>query len=251
MPPDQDGLPTPTVPHFHAQSTSPSASAAPTSDVSLSSTTIVALGMGFIGAALLVVGLTVLLRVGAVARAVRRERAQGEDITFRTMWRRYGGAWGLLFAPAQDDQWTPVRVRRRKVGPTPKMWDVDVAKLKPEDEFDLDSEESQPLAAAPYYAPGASVPECAFSVLVVMPTPPHPPPSPDNDDEPSLPDIMLGTTHLQPTIPLADAGIKDDAESEKGSEFEYVVSANDLMRARSRREVHWTTVWGMDASGRM
>lgn len=62
---------------------------------------------------------------------------------------------------------------------------------------------------------------------------------------------MLGTTHLQPTIPLADAGIKGDRESDENSEFEYVVNELDLIRARTRRELHWATVWGMDAGGRM
>ncbi|CAK9786159.1 hypothetical protein CC85DRAFT_23665 [Cutaneotrichosporon oleaginosum] len=219
-----------------------------TSEVSLSSTTIVALGMGFIGAALFVVGLVVLIRVVVVTRAVRRERAQGQTSDFASMWQRYGGVWGLLFAPGQGMEWTPVRVRRRAVGPPPKMWDVDIAKLQPEDEFDMDKEETQPLAAAPYYAPGSNVPECAFSVLVVMPAPPHPL---ESDEEPSLPDLMLGTTHLQPTIPLAEAGLKSDDESDKRSEFEYVVNELDLMRARNRRELHWATVWGMDAGGRM
>ncbi|GMK57271.1 hypothetical protein CspeluHIS016_0401050 [Cutaneotrichosporon spelunceum] len=252
MPPDDDGLPTPALKHRHAPpppptSQAPSASSSP--DTSLSSTTIVALGMGFIGAALFIVALTVLLRVWAVYRVTRRERARGEHATFRDMWRRYGGAWGLMFGPEETDTWTAVRARRHKLGPEPKMWDVDVAKLEPKDEFDLDNEASQPLAAAPYYASGASLPECAFSVLVVMPSPSHPPPA-HEDDDPPLPDIMLGTTHLQPTIPLADAGIKGDGASDKASEFEYVVTANELLRTRERN-VHWTTVWGMDASGRM
>lgn len=99
------------------------------------------------------------------------------------------------------------------------------------------------------------MPECAFSVLVVMPAPPPPPHPPhrddSDDDEPILPDIMLGTTHLQPTIPLAEAGIKGDDESDK-QEFEYVVNELDLIRARSRqREMHWATVWGLDVGGRM
>lgn len=139
---DTDAGPTPTHTHPSSQQHT-SAPPTTTSDVSLSSTTIVALGMGFIGAALLVVGITVLLRVAIVGRAVRRARAQGETTDFRSMWRRYGGVWGLLFAPGQQVDWTPVRVRRRRVGPPPKMWDVDVAKLKPEDEFDLDNDASQ------------------------------------------------------------------------------------------------------------
>jgi hypothetical protein len=62
---------------------------------------------------------------------------------------------------------------------------------------------------------------------------------------------MLGTTHLQPTIPLAEAGIKGDKDEDDKPEFEYVINELDLRRARTRREMHWATVWGMDAGGRM
>lgn len=98
--------------------------------------------MGFIGAALLVVGITILLRVHIVARAARRQRANGENVTFREMWDRWGGIWGLLFAPGEQfGRWeSGVVVRRKKVGPPPKMWDVDVAKLEPKDEFNMDDE---------------------------------------------------------------------------------------------------------------
>lgn len=74
----------------------------------------------------------------------------------------------------------------------------------------------------------------------------------NDDDEPELPDIMLGTTHLQPTIPLADAGIKGDAESDNDdNELEYVYPVHELMRMRTRQQAHWATVWGIDAGGRI
>lgn len=135
------------TPTFDSGSASPTladsqAPATSSANVQLSSKTIVALGMGFIGAAVVVVGITVLLRINVVARAARRERARGEDVTFRQMWDRWGGAWGLLFAPGERlDTWGGgVVVKRKKVGPPPKMWDVDVAKLEPRDEFDMADE---------------------------------------------------------------------------------------------------------------
>lgn len=128
----------------------------------------------------------------------------------------------------------------------------------------------QPLAAAPYYAPGSNVPECAFSVLVVMPVPPAPPRSlrasisshnadspngggevDEEEEEPTLPDIMLGTTHLRPTIPLAEAGIKGDESDKDDTELEYVYPVQELALMRTRSQAHWATVWEIDAHGRI
>lgn len=102
--------------------------------------------MGFIGAALLVVGITILLRMMVVNRAARQARAQGENVTFREMWRRWGGVWGLMFSAGEryPGAWEGgVVVRRRKVPPKPRMWDVDVDRLEPKEEFDLADESCQ------------------------------------------------------------------------------------------------------------
>lgn len=88
-------------------------------------------------------------------------------------------------------------------------------------------------------------------MLVAMPAPPQRS-TPDPDAEPELPDLMLGTTHLQPSIPLADAGLKGDpdASSDKDVEIEYVYP-HELTLMRTRTHPHWATVWGIDAGTRI
>lgn len=57
------------------------------------------------------------------------------------------------------------------------------------------------------------------------------------DDE--IPDLMIGTTHLSPTIPLAQAGL-DKLEQDDEPEEEYVV------QEVRRPQPHWSTAWGLD-----
>jgi len=85
---------------------------------------VVGLGLGFVAAALCVVGMTILVRVVQVHSSVRRARRNGETVSFREMWNRWGGWWGMLFT--QDAAWHGrVRVKVRQIA-RPEMWEVEV-----------------------------------------------------------------------------------------------------------------------------
>lgn len=61
-------------------------------------------------------------------------------------------------------------------------------------------------------------------------------PSHPADDE--IPDLMIGTTHLRPSIPLAEAGF-NDLRCDDDDAVEYEI--------RQVPRPHWSTAWGLDA----
>ncbi|KAL1405403.1 hypothetical protein Q8F55_009034 [Vanrija albida] len=211
-------------PAVHAAATTSSAPGLP-------STTIVALGLCFVAAALFVVLLTILARVHQVRRMTRAAQATGEDIDFSRMWTQQGGWLGYLVtagdALGPHGMWDGQGRAYRRVQ-IPRMWEADV-ESEPSDD-DLDLEKDQPLAIVP--APTQAAPDdLGVSFLVRMPSPEllvdaekrisHY----DDDDEPELPYLMLGTTFVSPSTSLAAAGINpgalDDPAKRDVVELEY------------------------------
>lgn len=94
QPPLQASAPTTTQP-------SASASASPSSQsgntiTNIPTSTVSAIGGGFIGFAFTVLLSLTLLRVFRVYRDVKRRQRQGENIRFSQQWNTEGGFWGFL-----------------------------------------------------------------------------------------------------------------------------------------------------------
>lgn len=112
------------------------------SQLTLPSGTIVALGLGFVAAAICVVLTTILLRILQVRRAARSARTRGEQITYRQMWQRWGGWWGLMFAQTDDLHSRGLYGGRRirikvKHLETPIMWEIPLQTTEdPQEWFD-------------------------------------------------------------------------------------------------------------------
>lgn len=87
------------------------------------------LGLGFVAAAVAVVMCTVLVRVFQVRRSATRARQNGEDVTFRDMWARWGGWWGMMFS--HESPRAPRRFRLHvKHLPRPHLHDAVVGEQK-------------------------------------------------------------------------------------------------------------------------
>ena len=64
--------------------------------VAIPSSTVVAIGGGFVALALLVLSALFLIRVFRIRVETNRRRRQGETVAFRQIWDREGGVWGFL-----------------------------------------------------------------------------------------------------------------------------------------------------------
>ena len=58
--------------------------------------TVAAIGGGFVSFALAILFALFLMRVSKIYREFRRRRRAGEDLTFRSLWHRDGGFWGFV-----------------------------------------------------------------------------------------------------------------------------------------------------------
>lgn len=144
--------PTPTAPLPPASTVAPATTSTATQPstesttiaVQLPSSTIIALGLGFMAAAGAAVLITVLLRLWQVRRATRCARARGETVTYGQMWDRWGGWWGLVFAQDESSV-TPESVWAQRIHmhmdvrrlEKPNMWEVPLNTVDfPQCEFD-------------------------------------------------------------------------------------------------------------------
>ena len=64
--------------------------------VAIPSSTVVAIGGGFVALALLVLTTLFFVRVFRLRVETSRRRRRGETVTFREVWDREGGVWGFL-----------------------------------------------------------------------------------------------------------------------------------------------------------
>lgn len=113
--------------------------------VTLPSTMVVGLGLGFVAAAMLVVVVTILIRTRHIRRAVREARGRGEHVSYRDMWRRWGGCWGLIFAHAEgmdeNIRWTRRHTIYTRNLVTPTMYEAEVPRDQKQ-EFTTDDQVS-------------------------------------------------------------------------------------------------------------
>lgn len=100
----------------------------------LPSRTIIALGLGFIGAALAVIAISFLIRANEVRLSTNAARRHGQNVGFRQVWDSSGGWWGT-FSSQDDTLWRRIRVKKDK--PPPFFWEVVLCRdlLDPQAEF--------------------------------------------------------------------------------------------------------------------
>ena len=112
------------------------------------SSTVVAIGGGFVSFALIILGSLTFIRMLRVARQAAGRRAAGEAVTFKELWRIEGGFWGFITglggesavigAGGRNEQqlrfaiWREIRMletligEESKVPVEPIMWEVAV-----------------------------------------------------------------------------------------------------------------------------
>lgn len=89
----------------------------------LPTTTILSLGLGFIGAALVAIVLTLFLRYYLVTRVYQDRAGAPPPVREGGFWARFGGWWDTFLAGYGSAYWEPRYVVRRRPR-RPEMWEV-------------------------------------------------------------------------------------------------------------------------------
>jgi hypothetical protein len=83
--------------HFPTRARPPAARSTPTGGgQDIPTSTVAAIGGGFVSFAIGILFALFLMRVSKIYREFRRRRAAGENLTFRSLWHRDGGFWGFV-----------------------------------------------------------------------------------------------------------------------------------------------------------
>ena len=117
------------------------------SSIAIPSSTVVAIGGGFVGLALAVLFTLFMFRVTRLKLEARHRRRAGEQVTFHEIWDRDGGMWGFLTGIGGDSGlvgaggrpdltltrlrneirlWEFYKAQNKAEMVRPKMWEVEV-----------------------------------------------------------------------------------------------------------------------------
>ncbi|ORX36883.1 hypothetical protein BD324DRAFT_681634 [Kockovaella imperatae] len=204
--------------------------------INIPSSTVVAIGGGFVCLAFFIITGLFLLRATKMAAEGRRRRAAGENITFREIWRRDGGMLGFVTGLGADSalvgaggrrdlsssrareeirMWAYWKNQGELMKRLPKLWEIGVEEsgsMVGQDELSI--KDCQPLGVIPSQPPDDLDDECAdysrldptlsLSVLIILPAQQetHRKPS---DEWLDLPEMMIGTTRLVPYVVAGQA----------------------------------------------
>ncbi|WWD17503.1 hypothetical protein CI109_101944 [Kwoniella shandongensis] len=194
--------------------------------------TIVAIGIGFVAFGISVI---LLLFIHRVLKVRRVARARGEP--FSVVWEREGGFWGFLNSVGESSALGAGGVPSRRLArwdwstengkeiERPEMWEVSW--------YDQEEELKNPLAVCPSSYPDTKpkvppLPTIDIAVLISLPSPTIPDPE-------ELPNLIVGTTSLIPIVhsPLSRVisaesdqsdGMVEDKLKGQVKEVEYVSS---------------------------
>ncbi|ORY32608.1 hypothetical protein BCR39DRAFT_379536 [Naematelia encephala] len=185
-------------------------------ETNLPSTTVVWIGLAFVGTAASFLGILIANRVIRTQARVRRAQARGEEITFRDLWRLDGGMWGFFTGLGGDRLATSMGmnpdlagIRRMEEMLRMRLWQLDAvdAGLKrpemcevevdstPQDFFQPLSITCQAVAKDENGRPTRS-PIMDMSFLILLPSPAKP----ESDQYEDLPDLAIGTTIIHPHV---------------------------------------------------
>ena len=80
----------------------PRASRTPIAGADIPTSTVAAIGGGFVAFAIFLLGGLTSIRMLRIWKEARKKRRQGEQVTFRQLWSRQGGFWGFVTGYGSD-----------------------------------------------------------------------------------------------------------------------------------------------------
>ncbi|KAI9639599.1 uncharacterized protein MKK02DRAFT_39920 [Dioszegia hungarica] len=217
--------------------------------VEIPSSTVIAIGLGFLAFVCLLVTTTLGTRLYRVRRRMLADRAAGQPITFAQAWAREGGLFSFLTnignsglgvgagatlvgGRGTDRLWGASHTEKE----VPIIWDVPIQEKAQEAADGDDSFDPFALSstASPRYidraTPATELPQPRFtlSILISLPAQPTRPkpvnPSaskPEGEDEEDewaeIPEVLIGTTQICPMISNAPPEAAAGAEEKKTS----------------------------------